>query len=418
MDQNTPPTRKLTINLGPKRDLRAWSDEINGSIPKKPQKRHSILTPIQNDSNLKNQINVVIDLDEDDVDEKPTVKTQKPSKVRESSNYKWSKKQPDWLREIPDVRQNGQSISEPPKFVANSSPMLKMPVKESQVPILPVRMPVAPISPVRQNVQSISYPPKFGPISLPKGITVVKKESKAPMSPVRLPFPKFEPKVNEFAIKSNPFLPSAGHSFGWSVQNQAQGAATHLLTQKSVNTLQLPVPGTSGSIQNQAIAIQKPISKKNQKAKRTNDKQLKALQARMALKGMQSDVLQLENELQVDQDDKAEDQMGVADTYADYKPAKLKFGQPHPDPVVETASLSSVEPTDITYELKIPKRVINKGALSALQLESIVYASQAHQHFLGNEDRAGFLIGKTFLRFHLYCFILLFLIGFSQSKIS
>lgn len=213
------------------------------------------------------------------------------------------------------------------------------------------------------------------------------------MSPVRLPFPKFEPKVNEFAIKSNPFLPSAGHSSGWSVQNQAQGAATHLLTQKSVNTLQLPVPGTSGGIQNQAIAIQKPISKKNQKAKRTNDKQLKALQARMALKGMQSDVLQLENELQVDQDDKAEDQMGVADTYADYKPAKLKFGQPHPDPVVETASLSSVEPTDITYELKIPKRVINKGALSALQLESIVYASQAHQHFLGNEDRAGFLIG-------------------------
>lgn len=36
-----------------------------------------------------------------------------------------------------------------------------------------------------------------------------------------------------------------------------------------------------------------------------------------------------------------------------YAPAKLPFGQPHPDSVVETASLAAVEPPDITYQLKV-----------------------------------------------------------------
>lgn len=96
-------------------------------------------------------------------------------------------------------------------------------------------------------------------------------------------------------------------------------------------------------------------------------------------------------------EDKAEDQMGVQDTYADYKPAKLKIGAPHPDAVVETATLSSIEPNDITYELSIPKSVIEKGSLSALQLESIVYASQAHEKKLPDDIRAGFLIGMNSL---------------------
>lgn len=36
-----------------------------------------------------------------------------------------------------------------------------------------------------------------------------------------------------------------------------------------------------------------------------------------------------------------------------YAPAKLPFGQPHPDSVVETASLAAVEPPDITYQLAV-----------------------------------------------------------------
>ncbi|XP_014483079.1 PREDICTED: protein strawberry notch-like isoform X2 [Dinoponera quadriceps] len=88
-----------------------------------------------------------------------------------------------------------------------------------------------------------------------------------------------------------------------------------------------------------------------------------------------------------------DEDMGVAETYADYMPMKLKLGRKHPDPVVETASLSSVEPTDVWYKLSIPEETIRSGSLSALQLESITYASQQHEHLLPDNTRAGFLIG-------------------------
>ena len=72
----------------------------------------------------------------------------------------------------------------------------------------------------------------------------------------------------------------------------------------------------------------------------------------------------------------------------------MKLGHRHPDPVVETSSLSSVEPPDVWYRLSIPESVIDYGQLSALQLETIVYTSQKHDQFLPNGERAGFLVGK------------------------
>merc|ERR1719347_2457943 len=98
---------------------------------------------------------------------------------------------------------------------------------------------------------------------------------------------------------------------------------------------------------------------------------------------------------QEDEEVAAEDEedMGVIETYSNYKPVKLQVGKPHPDSVVETASLASVEPPDVWYELSLPEEVIEERKLSALQLESIVYASQQHEHFLPDGNRAGFLIG-------------------------
>jgi hypothetical protein len=61
--------------------------------------------------------------------------------------------------------------------------------------------------------------------------------------------------------------------------------------------------------------------------------------------------------------------------------------------VVETASLSSVEPSDISYKLSIPQECIERGLLSALQLEAITYTCQAHEHMLQDGSRAGFLVG-------------------------
>ena len=71
----------------------------------------------------------------------------------------------------------------------------------------------------------------------------------------------------------------------------------------------------------------------------------------------------------------------------------VKIGRKHPDQVVETASMSSVEPPDVFYDLAIPDSSIDQCKLSALQLESIVYASQQHEHTLPDGSRAGFLIG-------------------------
>ena len=56
------------------------------------------------------------------------------------------------------------------------------------------------------------------------------------------------------------------------------------------------------------------------------------------------------------------------DTFAEYQPKKLKVGRKHPDIVVESASLSSVEPPEIDHKLHIPEHVIDAGLLSSLQV--------------------------------------------------
>ncbi|KAM9330602.1 protein strawberry notch homolog 2 [Gastrophryne carolinensis] len=97
----------------------------------------------------------------------------------------------------------------------------------------------------------------------------------------------------------------------------------------------------------------------------------------------------------VDEEEENEDteELGQTETYADYVPSKSKIGILHPDRVVETSTLSSVPPPDITYTLSLPSSIYEGGLLSALQLEAIVYACQQHEVILPNGHRAGFLIG-------------------------
>ena len=56
------------------------------------------------------------------------------------------------------------------------------------------------------------------------------------------------------------------------------------------------------------------------------------------------------------------------DTFAEYQPKKLKVGRKHPDVVVESSSLSSVEPPEVKYELHLPEHVVEAGLLSNLQV--------------------------------------------------
>lgn len=92
--------------------------------------------------------------------------------------------------------------------------------------------------------------------------------------------------------------------------------------------------------------------------------------------------------------EREEDEGGtVGETFTDYRPPKLSIGPPHPDPIVETSSLSAVQPPEPTYDLKIKDDLERTKGLSCLQIETLVYACQRHLQHLPNCARAGFFIG-------------------------
>ncbi|XP_014490217.1 protein FORGETTER 1 isoform X1 [Vigna radiata var. radiata] len=89
-----------------------------------------------------------------------------------------------------------------------------------------------------------------------------------------------------------------------------------------------------------------------------------------------------------------EDEGGmVGETFTDYRPPKVSIGSPHPDPVVETSSLSAVQPPEPTYDPKIKDDLESSKTLSCLQIETLVYACQRHLQHLSNGARAGFFVG-------------------------
>ncbi|KAL2473580.1 RING/FYVE/PHD zinc finger superfamily protein [Forsythia ovata] len=92
--------------------------------------------------------------------------------------------------------------------------------------------------------------------------------------------------------------------------------------------------------------------------------------------------------------EREEDEGGlVGETFMDYRPPKLSIGPSHPDPIVETSSLSAVQPPEPTYDLRIKDDLENSKALSCLQIETLVYACQRHLQHLPSGARAGFFLG-------------------------
>jgi predicted RNA methylase len=83
------------------------------------------------------------------------------------------------------------------------------------------------------------------------------------------------------------------------------------------------------------------------------------------------------------------------DVYTAYRPKKLnvKGAHPHVTELVESAAMAAVDPPDVTYTPNLPEELITSGELSIAQLESIVYAGQAHSQVLKNGFRKGYFIG-------------------------
>ncbi|BAM86848.1 methylase/helicase [Bradyrhizobium oligotrophicum S58] len=71
---------------------------------------------------------------------------------------------------------------------------------------------------------------------------------------------------------------------------------------------------------------------------------------------------------------------------------RIPGAQPHPTKLVQSAAMASVVPPKPVYRPHLPSRIVSDGTLSDVQLESIVYAGEAHGGFL-----AGFwIVDETF----------------------
>ncbi len=84
-----------------------------------------------------------------------------------------------------------------------------------------------------------------------------------------------------------------------------------------------------------------------------------------------------------------------ADTelYAPYEVQAISIpgAKAHPTPLVESSAMASVRPPTPSYYPALPNHLVESGTLSAAQLETIIYAGEAHEtyldgHFLIDED--------------------------------
>lgn len=70
--------------------------------------------------------------------------------------------------------------------------------------------------------------------------------------------------------------------------------------------------------------------------------------------------------------------------YETYRPQRIRIkdAKPHPSLLCESAALALVSPPAPTYQPHLPQHIITQGLLSEAQLESVIYAGQAHSEFL------------------------------------
>jgi predicted RNA methylase len=84
-------------------------------------------------------------------------------------------------------------------------------------------------------------------------------------------------------------------------------------------------------------------------------------------------------------------------TDAIYEPYRLQSiaipgAKPHPTPLVQSAAMASVAPPIPSYQPHLPVELMTGGALSDAQLESVIYAGEAHAGFISG----GWSVDETF----------------------
>ena len=81
-------------------------------------------------------------------------------------------------------------------------------------------------------------------------------------------------------------------------------------------------------------------------------------------------------------------------TFVDYSPSiKVRGGQEHGAPLAESFTMAAVEPPAVDVKLNLPQDVIDSGAYSGVQLESIALAVAAQDRHTADGRRMGFFTG-------------------------
>lgn len=75
--------------------------------------------------------------------------------------------------------------------------------------------------------------------------------------------------------------------------------------------------------------------------------------------------------------------------YQSYAPERIRIpgAKPHPDKLVQSVAMASVAPPKPTYRPHLPVGLVESGTLSDTQLESLIYAGEAHGAYLAGHWR-------------------------------